>query len=254
MRRLLIILVLTITVLDVAAQKDSIVLREKEADPNYERPIYQGFSGHVDILTPAMNLIFGNVYGTEVTFDINLYNRLFPLIEFGYSDVEQTLMNGSTYKTNAPYIRIGMNYGILKPINKAGKRRLLDCYPYVGARYGMAFMNYDYTNVEIRDEYWGGSITTGYSKPFAYTGWIEIVAGVRMNLIAGFTMGWAFRFRTAIHTSAPGKAMVWYVPGYGKSDGSAFTFSYTIGYTYKAKKVRERDGTGMLTAKEVKQK
>ncbi|MCQ2343468.1 MAG: DUF6048 family protein [Paludibacteraceae bacterium] len=249
MRKWVVILAMLVMVFDAVAQRDSVVVRKKEADPNYERPVFQGFSAHVDLLTPAMNLIFGKVYGTEVTFDLNLYNRLFPLIEIGYSDVEQTLASNITYKTNAPYLRFGINYGILRPINKAGKRRLLDCYPYVGARYGMAFMNYEYKNVEIRDEYWGGMTTTEYSKPFVYSGWLEIVAGVRMNLAAGFTMGWAFRFRTAVHTSAETKAYTWYIPGYGKSDGSSFTFSYTIGYTYKVKKVRDRDGTGMLTAK-----
>ncbi|MCQ2337477.1 MAG: DUF6048 family protein [Paludibacteraceae bacterium] len=254
MRRGLMILAMLAVAFGAVAQKDSVVVREKEEDPNYERPVYQGFSAHVDLLTPAMNLIFGKVYGTELTFDVNLYNRLFPLIEVGYGDVSQTLSSHITYKTHAPYLRIGMNYGILRPITKAGKRRLLDCYPYVGARYGMAFMDYDYSNVEIRDEYWGGSDIMSYSKPFVYSGWLEIVAGVRMNLAAGFTMGWAFKFRTAVHTSAETKAFVWYIPGYGKSDGSSFTFSYTIGYTYKVKKVRERDGTGMLTAKKPEQK
>ena len=252
MRRLWVVILLVAVAMNVVAQKDSVVTQPKKPDnPNYEKPVFQGWSAHVDLLTPAMNLIFGKVYGTEVTFDVNLLNRLFPIVEVGYDDVTQTLASEITYKTQAPYVRLGLNYGILNPITKAGKRRLLDCYPYVGVRYGMAFMNYDYSNVKVVDNYWDQSTVVGYSKPFIYCGWLEIAAGVRVNIAAGFTMGWAFRFRTAIHTSAETKAFAWYVPGYGKSDGSAFTFSYTIGYTYKVKKVRERDGTGMLTAKPI---
>lgn len=213
-------------------QEDSVVVRPKKHNENFELPIYHGWSIHLDVLSPCMNLIHGKIYGGEMQFDVNLYNRVFPIVEFGYADATCTLVSGATYKTSAPYARVGVNYGLLRPFNKRGNHRSLDCYPYVGIRYGMAFMDYHINNVVIKDEYWQTEQKVNYDKSFEYSGWVELLGGVRINLAKGFTMGWAFRFRTLIHTTAANKAFVWYVPGYGKSDGNAYTFNYTLGYTF----------------------
>lgn len=233
-KRVLIFFMAVMASLGVMAQKDSVVVREKKHNPNFELPVFQGFSVHADLLSPVMNLVHGKqVYGAEGQFDVNLYNRLFPIFEFGYADATQVMEEGYTYKTNAPYFRFGINYGLLKPFKKNGKHRSLDCYPYIGVRYGMAFMNYHISGMSIESGYWGGSEPAQFDKNFVYSGWAEIVAGVRMNLYKGLTMGWSVRFRTLLHTTAGGKNYVHYVPGYGKSDGAAFTFNYTIGYTFK---------------------
>ena len=213
-------------------QNDSVVARTKKHNENFELPVYHGWSVHLDIASPLMNLIHGKVYGAEAQFDVNIYNRVFPILEFGYADVTGTLPSDATYQTSAPYVRVGLNYGLLRPFNRKGKHRSLNCYPFVGVRYAMAFMNYQINNVLITDDYWGAERKESYEKPFVYSGWLELVGGVRINLVKGFTMGWSVRFKTLVHTTAENKAYVWYVPGYGKSDGNAFTFNYTLGYTF----------------------
>ncbi|MCQ2329844.1 MAG: DUF6048 family protein [Paludibacteraceae bacterium] len=232
MKRTTVILMLCLLCILAYAQRDSVVVREKKHNPNYELPVVHGFSINADLLSPVMNLVHGQVYGGECHMDINLYNRVFPTIEVGYADAVQNMGMNVTYKTHAPYVRLGVNYGLLKPFNKSGEHRSLDCYPYIGLRYAMAFMNYDIQNVVIEDHYWGTRDVKSFANPFVYSGWIEVVAGVRMNLVRGFTLGWSFRFRGLLHTTAADKVFVHYVPGYGKSDGSAFTFNYTIGYTF----------------------
>jgi len=228
-------------------QKDSVIVRPKKHNENFELPVYHGWSVHVDILSPFMNLIHGNIYGAEGQFDINLYNRVFPIFEFGYADATCTLPSNATYKTSAPYARVGLNYGLLRPFNRKGDHRSLACYPFVGIRYGMAFMNYNINNVVIEDTYWKTQRVENYSKPFEYTGWVELLGGVRINLVKGFTMGWSVRFRTLLHTTADAKAFVWYVPGYGKSDGNAFTFNYTLGYTFSIDQRQSTKDKGQRT-------
>lgn len=235
----ILITVLLLTLAATAgAQQDSVVVRPRKENPGFERPVFQGFSAHIDLLTPVLNLIHGQVYGGEVHLDVNLFARVFPTIEVGYADVNKTLAPNNHYHAQAPYIRLGLNFGYLSPITKRGTRRSLDCYPYIGLRYAMGFVNYRISGLDVSDDYWGSSTTAAYGQPLVYAGWIEVVAGVRMNLYRGLTMGWAFRFRGFIHTSAKDKAYLWYVPGYGKADGSAFTFNYTIGYTFKTRHVR----------------
>ena len=65
-----------------------------------------------------------------------------------------------------------------------------------------------------------------------YAGWMEVLGGVRVDLFKGLTLGWSIRLKTFLHTSAPDKSYVWYVPGYGKSSGMGVMFNYTIGYTF----------------------
>ncbi len=213
-------------------QKDSVVVKPKKHNENFELPVYHGWSVHLDIASPFMNLIHGKVYGAEAQFDVNLYNRVFPILEFGYADASFVLPSDATYQTSSPFFRVGINYGFLKPFNRKGEHRSLDCYPFIGVRYGMAFMDYHIHNVIIKDGYWGSEIKNDFEKPFVYSGWVEITGGVRINLAQGFTMGWSVRFKTLVHTTAESKNYVWYVPGYGKSDGNAFTFNYTLGYTF----------------------
>lgn len=232
MLRVYILMAFMLLSVAVWGQKDSVVVRQKKHNENFELPVYHGWSVHLDILSPFMNLIHGDIYGAECQFDVNLYNRIFPIVEFGYADATCALPSGAEYKTSSPYVRVGINYGLLRPFNKRGNHRSLDCYPFLGVRYGMSFMDYHINNVVIMDEYWGTEQKINYDKPFVYSGWLELLGGVRINLAKGFTMGWSVRFRTLVHTTAESKTHVWYVPGYGKSDGNAFTFNYTLGYTF----------------------
>lgn len=203
----------------------------KDTPKQFVKPIFRGFSIHYDLASPIMGLIYGKVNNYEVQFDVNLYRRIYPIVELGFSSVNNTLSTGVGYSTNAPFFRIGLNYGLLRPFKNDGSARDVTSYPFIGLRYAFSPMNYNISNLEVFDQYWGTSETVSYSDNLVYSGWLEIVGGVRINLYKGLTMGWIVKFKTALHTSAPDKSYLWYVPGYGKSSASAFSFSYTIGYS-----------------------
>lgn len=235
--KLYIIVAVVLVTASVSAQEDSVVVRPKRKhNENFELPVWHGFSVHVDVLSPVMNMIHGDIYGAEAQFDVNLYNRVFPIVELGYADATCTLPSDATYRTSSTYVRVGLNYGLLRPFTRKGNHRSLASYPFVGVRYGMGFMDYHINNVVLEDPYWGAGTEVSFEKPFVYTGWVELIGGVRINLAKGFTMGWSVRFRTLLHTTAENKVYVWYTPGYGKSDGNAFTFNYTLGYTFSIDK------------------
>ena len=198
----------------------------------FQKPVYRGMSVHLDLASPSMGAINGKVYNAEVQIDVNLYRRLYPILEIGYTDARKTFYNGTDFHTSAPFFRFGINYGLLKPFRDNGTMRSVKSYPFVGVRYAMSFMNYNISNVSISDSYWGSEQSMNYKKPFVYSGWIEIVGGIRIDLHKGLTMGWSVRLNTALHTTATDKSYVWYVPGYGKAASTAFSFNYTIGYTF----------------------
>lgn len=202
--------------------------------------VFCGISTHIDIASPLMGIAINkNVQTIEAQIDINILNRFYPTAEIGYGNVNTTAHNGSCYTVSALFWRIGMNYNLLKKRDNTGNRRSLHNYPFIGLRYGMSVLPYTLDNVPVDGGYWGGIATRQYRGHNIYTGWAEIVAGVRIDLYKGLTMGWSVRLRLLLHAMRD-KAMLWYVPGYGRNDGPTFTFNYTIGYTWRTSAERAR--------------
>ena len=85
----------------------------------------------------------------------------------------------------------------------------------------------------INDDYWGVSRPLEVNPKYLYAGWAELVAGVRVNMAKGFTMGWNIRLGLLSHTSKSSlKNQLWYIPGFGKNNTVNVMFNYTFGYTF----------------------
>ena len=234
MRLRIVIFILIISSIVVSAQTNAPDTTEQVLPPKVKQfvpPVFRGASVHFDIASPIFGALDRTV-NLEIQADVNLYRRLYPIIEVGFTSINRQTPTGASYSSHSPFFRLGINYGLLKPFKDDGSMRSVKCYPFVGIRYAFSTMNYTIENLAINDDYWGKQETMSYHSPLTYTGWLEVVAGVRVDLYRGLTMGWSVRLKTLIHTSAPDKAYVWYVPGYSRSQGMAFSFNYTIGYTF----------------------
>ncbi|HPW90486.1 MAG TPA: DUF6048 family protein [Paludibacteraceae bacterium] len=222
----------------------SVALAQKAADSEAkkrEKLTYNGWSAHVDLASPIMGLIADKgVLTGEGGFDLNLSNRFFPILELGYASVNSQAINGSNYAATAPFMRLGMNFNLLKTKDKEGKPKPHRNYAYIGLRYGMSVVNYELANVPITRDYWNESQLLSWSGKNAYAGWSELTAGVRVDMAKGFTMGWSVRLKLFLHSSLDEKQTLWYVPGYGNSAGNSFTLNYILGYTYYTKKERAK--------------
>ena len=202
-----------------------------------ESPFY-GFSAHLDIASPLMGLATDRgIIEEEGSFDVNFLDRFFPIIELGYASVNTQANNGSMYSATAPFGRLGVNFNLLKTKDKEGNLKPSRNYAYVGVRYGMSFVNYDVSNIPLTSGYWNENQLLNLNGK-GYGGWGEVVAGVRVDMAKGFTMGWSVRVKLFLHSSLENKQEMWYVPGFGKSSGNAFTLNYTLGYTYRTKTER----------------
>lgn len=194
--------------------------------------VFRGLSIHADIGAPIISLLGGYARSYEVQLDVNLFRRIFPIFEMGYATAQKESLLGIVYDTKAPFFRFGLNYGLLKPFKDDGSVRSVQCYPFVGVRYALSPVTYNISNIIVEDDYWGTSSLENLNNKLSYAGWIEAVGGVRVDLFKGLTIGWSVRFKTLLHTSAPDKSYLWYVPGYGKSSSMGMMFNYTIGYTF----------------------
>ena len=202
---------------------------------------YNGWSAHADIASPLMGLaVDKSIVTAEAAVDVNLSNRFFPTLEMGYGAVSTQMTNGSTYSATAPFARLGMNFNLLKTKDKEGNMKPHCNYAYLGLRYGISLVDYQLANVPITSGYWGENQLLSWNGKNAYAGWGEVVAGVRVDMAKGFTMGWSIRMKLFLHTSLDEKQTLWYVPGYGNSSGNTFTLNYTLGYTYYTKAERSK--------------
>ena len=229
-------ILLTVFCLNIFAQEMEEQQSEKQVKNLYSGQVVRGFSLHADIASPFMGIITHKSVRTfEIQADINLFDKIFPTIEGGFGSINATLENGNSYKTAAPFFRIGFNYNLLKNVTKDGTPKVIRSYPFVGVRYGFEVMPYQIDNVQITSDYWGEDETLNFSSAGVYAGWMEVVGGVRVDIKSGFTMGWSVRLKTFFHSSK-NKPQLWYATGYGLTESSVFSFNYTIGYTFKTKK------------------
>ena len=102
----------------------------------------------------------------EAALRINLKDRYFPIIELGIGKADaEDESTRITYKTQAPYGRIGIDFNMLK--NKHDIYRL-----YAGGRYAYTSYKFDISSPGVIDPNYGGM---AHTKPMMWratcTGW-----------------------------------------------------------------------------------
>lgn len=201
-------------------------------------PLYNGTYVNVDLYGVGSKLLGGDFLSSEISIDVNLKNRFFPVLELGYGSTDAWNERGTRYKSSAPFFRVGMNYNTM--YKKANENHL-----YVGVRYAMSSVSYDIQSTTLEDPLWGESIGNpnlddpiwgGYLPQFDHKGlkatmhWFELVAGVRVKIYKDFLMGWSFRMKYRISSSPSQYGDPWYIPGFGTYDTSTMGITYSLIY------------------------
>lgn len=191
-----------------AAEKDTVAL-------------FHGFSVSVDVVGPAMNVL-GDYGQYEAALHINLRDKYFPVVEIGYGQADHTEETTKlTYKTNAPFFRLGADFNVLK--NKHDIYRL-----YVGARYGFTSYKYDLTSPGVEDPTWGGTTVYEAKDMKCNYHWLEAGIGVDVKIAGPFHLGWYVRYKQRLSANEGELGKSWYVPGYGKTGTTAFGALFNI--------------------------
>ncbi|WP_321331790.1 DUF6048 family protein [uncultured Bacteroides sp.] len=200
-------------------------------------PFYNGTYIGADLYGAGSNLLGGDFLSSEVSIDVNLKNRFFPVAEIGYGKTDTWSDDGIHYKSGAPYFRLGMNYNTM--YNKR-----TESFFYVGLRYGASSFSYDIETLPITDPVWKDSNSNpnledgvwGGNVPFKHKGlkgnmqWFELVAGVQVQVYKNFMMGWSVRMKYRTSSSASKYGDPWYVPGFGTYGSSQMGLTYSLIY------------------------
>lgn len=211
--------------------------KAKKEEPKEIVPLFNGVFIGADLYGPGASLLGSDFLSSEVSVEVDLKHRFFPVLEVGYGTTDTWDVKGIHYKSNAPYFRIGMNYNTM--YKKKDKSNML----YVGLRYGITSFTYDVsspgvtdpmwdgiTNPLIEDWIWGGTLPYDYKGQKATVHWFEIVAGVRVHVYKDFYMGWALRMKYRRKNDISEYGNPWYVPGFGKFDSSSTGITYSLIY------------------------
>ena len=187
-------------------------------------PTFRGFAVSFDLVGLAMMEL--SDYGQyEGAFRLNLHDEWFPIVEAGYGKAnhEHDEVTGMTYRTEAPYFRIGIDKNLLK--QKHGPNRL-----YGGLRYCFTSYKVDLEHQNFPDPVWQWDTGFGVrGEPCNYH-WLEAVLGVDAKIFGPLHLGWSVRYKRRIAHDDGIIGKTWYVPGFGTQDSSnlAATFNVTI--------------------------
>lgn len=204
------------------------------AAPKY--PLLNSLSFGVNFFDAAM-LAAGQKHASfDIWADLSFHNWFFPVVEAGVGFAKDTPEFGNFTYNGKPsfYAKVGLNYNFLYKSDPAYQA-------FLGIRAGFSAFSYDITDITVNSGYWGQSNNFSIMNQKASAFYGEVVAGVKVKIVKGFSLGWTGRFHFKMHTSAGSNSQPWFIPGYGTSSPVSFTFSaiYTIPFPHKDKTTDE---------------
>jgi len=185
-------------------------------------PLFRGFSVSFDVVGAAM-LAFSDHGEIGGALRINLHDQWFPVFEagIGRANHEKDKVTGITYKTSAPYFRIGMDWNILR--NKHQSNRL-----YAGLRYAFTSYKVDVIRDELPDPVWQSKAGFGVEGLACSMHWAEIVVGIDARIYGPFHLGWDVRYRRRLVHKEGDLGNTWYVPGFGINDQDKLAANFNV--------------------------
>ena len=183
-------------------------------------PLFRGFAVSFD-MAGALQMQLSDYGQYEGALRLNLHDQYFPTFELGlgHANHETDVITGISYKTTAPYFRIGADVNIMNK-KHTGNR------VFVGIRYAFTSYKVDISHPVMEDPFWKWDTTYEIIGESCNMHWGEVLFGLDAKVFGPLHLGWSgrYRFRLSHKDGAMGKT--WYVPGYGLQDSS------TLGYTF----------------------
>lgn len=191
-------------------------------EPKDSIAFFRGFAVTFDLVGPACLLLSDR--GTyEGSLRINLHDQWFPTVELGIGRANYKDDGGTdiTYKTTAPFFRVGMDWNVMKKKHEVNRI-------YAGFRYAFTSYSCDIIREALPDPVFLGTSEYGATDVSCNMHWLEAVFGIDAQVFGPFHLGWNVRYkrRLAHHEGDIGTS--WYVPGFGANDSDCLTANFNI--------------------------
>ena len=175
-------------------------------------PLFCGLSVSFDLVGPAMMMLTS--HGEyEGALRVNLHDQWFPIFELGLgrANHENDEVTGLTYKTTAPYFRLGMDWNILRKKHQPNRM-------YAGFRYAFTSYNVDIIRENLPDPVWQTKTGFGVEGSRCNMHWLEVVLGIDAKVFGPLHLGWTVRYKRRLLHNDGALDATWYVPGFGIND------------------------------------
>ncbi len=162
--------------------------------------------------------------GAAFSADMEIYENIYPVLELGYNSIsEQTEL--FDYTSGGTFLRLGADYNLLPVTDRSLHHSIT-----VGFRYGITAFSHHADQILITDDYWGNMVLESYGNNL--TGhWLELVGGVKTEVLSNFFLGWSVRYKILITNHLDPLITPQLIPGYGRGTADrAFGFTYSMFY------------------------
>ena len=183
---------------------------------------FRGFALSFDLVGPA-KLMFSDYGEYEGALRINLHDQWFPIFELGvgHANHKADEVTGLTYKTTAPYFRLGMDWNI--------KKKKHDPYRiYAGFRYAYTNYSCDILCRGLEDATYKTKSDIVDEGISCYQHWLEGLIGIDATIYGPFHLGWTVRYKRRIFHKEGDIGNSWYVPGFGVNDLDNFGVNFNV--------------------------
>lgn len=171
-----------------------------------------------------------NLQSLEGYVSLDLDEKRSASLNIGYLNYKYSQYNYS-YMTKGNYVRLGIDFNILKPEKSMGKY-----WAGIGLKYGLSRYNSETPGLS-KENYWG---LTNTSIP-ARKNWghfVEVDPGVRAEMFKYFTIGWTVSLRMLVHAGGSKDLRPIYLPGFGDASKTISAgLSYFLVWNIPYKKI-----------------
>lgn len=178
---------------------------------------------------------FFQPYRTDVTVqaDLRINAKMYAALEGGYNRTSHS-DTMYTYKGNGFYTTLGIDYDLLKK-QSVDELNMV----FLGVRYGYAHTTYEVPTYNIKSPYWGADIPGNVPSTSSSAHWIELVFGMRVEVLKNFFLGWGLREKIMIYNSADKAAPPFIIAGFGSGNKrSQFDMTYSLSYQIPLYKIK----------------
>lgn len=178
----------------------------------------------LDLARFAFILADPSELGAEFSVDFEIYRNLYPVIELGYNSISES-EDFFNYAASGIYGRAGFDYNLINLKDRSQHHAFT-----FGLRYGISAFSHEADDIYIPNPYWGDMVPESYSKSLKGH-WIELVAGVKAELVPNLFMGWSLRYKFLLNPDLDPLVKAFMVPGFGSGGKeSSIGISYSIFY------------------------
>lgn len=183
---------------------------------------FRGFAVSFDLVGPAM-LMLSDHGEYEAALRLNLHDQWFPTFELGIgrANHENDEVTTLTYKTTAPYFRLGMDWNVMK--NKHLANRI-----YAGFRYGFTAFKADIYSKALEDPVFKSKSDFGVEGMSCSQHWLEAVFGIDAQVYGPMHLGWTIRYLRRLFHKEGDIGQAWYVPGFGLNGQGHFNGNFYL--------------------------